>query len=71
MPDSVERLLEVHEDKVKVLQVFQVFLTEYSKMDNLLSCAPSCSEVCLFFFDGLVILWLPSIQESLSMTLLE
>ena len=63
MPYSVERLLEVHEDMVKALLVLQVFLTEYSKIENLLSCAPSCSEACLFFFDDLLSLWLQSIQE--------
>ena len=47
---------------VKALLVLQVFLTEYSKIENLLSCAPSCSEACLFFFDGLLSLWLQSIQ---------
>ena len=35
MPNSVECLLEVHEDMVKVLLVLQVFLTEYSKTENL------------------------------------
>ena len=63
MLNSVERLLEVHEDKVKVLLVLQVFLTEHSKIENLLICAPSCSEACLFFFDDLLSLWLQSIQE--------
>ena len=63
MPNSVERLLEVHKDMVKALLVLQVFLTEYSKIENLLSCAPSCSEACLFFFDDLLSLWLQSIQE--------
>ena len=60
---TAERLLEVHEDMVKVLLVLQVFLTEYSKIENLLSCAPSCSETCLSFFDDLLSLWLQSIQE--------
>ena len=63
MPNSVERLLEVHEDMVKALLVLQVFLTEYSKIKNLLRCAPSCSEACLFLFDDLFSLWLQSIQE--------
>ena len=63
MPNSVERLLEVHKDMVKALLVLQVFLTEYSKIENLLSCAPSYSEACLFFFDDLLSLWLQSIQE--------
>ena len=60
---SVERLLEVHKDMVKALLVLQVFLTEYSMIENLLSCAPSCSEACLFFFDDLLSLWLQSIQK--------
>ena len=63
MPNSVERLLEVHVGMVKALPVLQVFLTEYSKIENLLSCAPSCSEACLFFFDDLLSLWHQSIQE--------
>ena len=63
MPYSVERLLEVHKDMAKVLLVLQVFLTEYSKIENFLGCAPSCSETYLFFFDDLFSLWLQSIQE--------
>ena len=63
MPNSVECLLEVHEDLVKALLVLEVFLTEYSKIENLLSCAPSCSEVFLFFFDDLLSLWFQSVQE--------
>ena len=63
MPNSVECPLGVHEDMVKVLLVLQVFLTEYSKIENLLNCAPSYSEACLFFFDDLLSLWLQSIQE--------
>ena len=47
MPNPVERLLEVHEDKVKTLLVLQVFLTEYSKIENLLTCTlkPACSSL--------------------------
>ena len=60
MPNSVERLLEVHEDMVKALLVLQVFLTEYSKIENR---APSCSEACLFLFDNLLSLLLQSTQE--------
>ena len=62
MPNSVERLLEVHEDTAKALLVFQVFLAEYSKTEDVLSCAPSCAEACLFFFDDLLSLWLQLIQ---------
>ena len=50
IPHSLERLLEVQEDMVKAMLVLQVFVTEYSKIENLLSCAPSCSEACLFSF---------------------
>ena len=63
IPNSVERLLAVHEDMVKALLMFQVFFTEYSKIENLLSCAPFCSETRLFFFDDLLSLWLQSVQE--------
>ena len=63
MPNSAERLIEVHEDTVKVLLVLQVFLTECSKIEHLLSCAPSCPKACLFFFDDLLNLWLRSIQD--------
>ena len=63
MLNSVKRLLEVHKDMVKVLLVLQIFLTEYSKTENLLGCAPSCSETCLFYFDDFLSLWLQSIQE--------
>ena len=49
---------EVHEDMVKALLVLQVFLTQYSKIEKLLSCAaPSCYEACLFFFDDLLSLF--------------
>ena len=52
MPSSVERLLQAHKDVVKVLLVLQVFLTEYSKIENVFSCALSCSETCLFLLDN-------------------
>ena len=55
-------LFEVHEDVVKVLLVLRVFLTEYSEVEHLLCCTPSCSETCLFFFDYLLSLWLQSTQ---------
>ena len=63
MLNSVECLLEVHEDMVKVLLVLQIYFTEYSKIENLLSCAPSCSEACPFFFDDPLSLWLQYVQE--------
>ena len=63
MPNSFERLLEVNENMVKALLVLQVFLTEYCKIENLLSCASSCSEARPFFLDDLLSLWLQSIQE--------
>ena len=63
MPNYVERVPEVHEDMLKALLVLQVLLTEYCNIEALLSCAPSCSEACLFFFDDLLSLWLQSVQE--------
>ena len=63
MQNYAKRLLEVHEDMVKASLVLRVFLTEHSKIENLLGCAPSCSEACLFFFDDLLSLWLQSVQE--------
>ena len=52
MPNSVERLLEVHEDMVKALLVLQVFLTEYSKMKIctvvlLRALKPACSSLMI------------------------
>ena len=63
MPNSTERLLEFREDTVTALRELLVFLKEYSKIENLLSCASSCSEAYLFFFDDLLSLWLQSVQE--------
>ena len=40
MSNSVESLLEVHEDMAKALLVLQVFITEYSKIEALLICTP-------------------------------
>ena len=60
---TFERFLEVHEDVIKVLLVLRVFLKEYSKVENLLCSALSCSETCLFFFDYLLSLWLQAIWE--------
>ena len=70
MPNSVERLLEVHEDMVKALLVLQVFLTECSKIENVLSCAPSCSQACLFFFRELSACGFSLFRKILSMNLL-
>ena len=54
MPNPVEGLLEVYEDMVEVLPVLEIFLTEDSKVEDLLSGAPSCSAACLFSSDGLL-----------------
>ena len=35
------------------------------KLEDLLCCAPSCSEACLFFSDDLLRLWLQSVQYDL------
>ena len=53
-PNPVEGLLEVYEDMVEVLLVLEIFLTEDSKVKDLLCGAPSRSEACLFFSNGLL-----------------
>ena len=53
MPYAVERLLEVKEDVIEVLLVLKVLLTQYPKVEDLLSCAASWSEACLFLSDDL------------------
>ena len=60
MPNPVEGLLEVYEDMVDFLLVLEIFLAEDSKVEDLLCCAPSCSEACLFSSDDLLCLWLQS-----------
>ena len=49
----------------EVLLVLEIFLIKNSKTDNLLCGAPSCSEACLFFSNGLLRLWLQSVQYDL------
>ena len=65
MPNPAEGLLEIYEDKVEVLLVQEIFLTEDSKVEDLLCGAPSCSETCLFFSNDLLRLWLQSVQYDL------
>ena len=65
MPNPVAGLLEVYEDMVEVLLVLEIFLTEDSKVEDLLCGAPSCPEACLFFSDDLLRLWLQSVQYDL------
>ena len=65
MPNPVEGLLEVYTDMVEVLLVLEIFLTEDSQVEDLLCCAPSCFEACLFFSDDLLRLWLKSVQYDL------
>ena len=65
MPNPVEGLLEVYEDIVDVLLVLEIFLTEDSWVEDLLCGAPSCSEACLFFSDGLLRSWLQFVQYGL------
>ena len=50
---------------VGVLLVLEVFLTEDSKVEDLLCGAPFCSEACLFFGNDLLRLWLQSVQYDL------
>ena len=65
MPNPVEGVLDVYEDMGEVLLVLEIFLTEDSKVKDLLCGAPSCSEACLFFSDDLFHLWLQSVQYDL------
>ena len=60
MQNPVKGLVEVYEDMVKVLLVLKIFFTEDPEVEDLLCCAPSCSETCLFFSDDLPRLWLQS-----------
>ena len=63
--NNVEDLLEVHEDMEEVLLLLEIFLTEDSKVEDLLCGAPACSEACLFFSDDLLRLWFQSLQYNL------
>ena len=65
MPNLVESLLEAYEDMVEVLLVLEIFLTEYLQVDDLLRGVSFCSKTCLFFSDGLLRLWLQSVQYDL------
>ena len=65
MPNPVEGLLEVYENIVEVLLVLEVFLTEDSKVKDLLCGASSCSEACLFFSSDLLHLRFQSVQHDL------
>ena len=48
MPNPVEGLLEVHEDMEEVLLLLEIFLTEDSKVEDLLCGAPICSKAFLY-----------------------
>ena len=50
---------------VEVLLVLEIFLTEDSQVEDRCCSAPSCSEACLFFSNGLLRLWLQSVQYDL------
>ena len=65
MPNPVESLHEVYEDMFEVLLVLEIFLTEYLQVDDLLRGVSFCSKTCLFFSDGLLRLWLQSVQYDL------
>ena len=65
MPNPVEGLLEVYEDMAEVLLVLDIFLTEDSKVEDLLCGAPSCSEAYLLFKDDILRLWRQSVQYDL------
>ena len=65
MPNPVEGLLEVYENMVEVLLVLEIFFTEDSLVEDLISGDPFCAEACLFFSDDLLRLWLQSVQYDL------
>ena len=63
MPYPVERLLEINEDVLEVLLVVEVLLAQHPKVEDLLCCAASWSEACLFLSDDLFRLRLQSVQQ--------
>ena len=65
MPNPVEGLLEVYENRVEVLLALEIFLTKNAKVKDLLCGTPSCSEACLFFCDDLLRLRLQYVQYDL------
>ena len=65
MPSPVECRLEVYEDMVEVLRVLEISLTVNASVENMLCDTPFCFEVCLFFGDDLLRLWLQSVQYDL------
>ena len=60
MPYPVKGLLEVYENMVEILLMLQVFLAEGPEIEYLFCGAPSGSETCLLFCNGLFCLWLES-----------
>ena len=56
--NSVSDLLEVYEDKMELLLVLEIFLTNDSQVEDLLCGSPACSEACLFFSDDRLCMWL-------------
>ena len=70
MPYPVERLLEVNEDVVEVLLVLEVLLAQYPKVEDLLCCAASWSEACLFLSDDLFACGFSRFSKMFSITLL-
>lgn len=45
----VERLFQVHEDRTEILLMWQVLLTYYYQVEDLLYSAAACFKICLFF----------------------
>ena len=68
MSYPVGRLLEVHIDVVDVLLVLEVLLAQYPKVEDLLCCAASWSEACLFLSDDFFRLQLQSVQQDFQHT---
>ena len=62
---SCQTLLKAFLKSMKVLLVLEIFLTEDFQDERLLCGAPSCSDVCLFFSNDLLHLWLQSVKYDL------
>ena len=62
MPYPVKGPFEVFEDMVEILLKMQVFLAEDPEIEYLFCGAPSGSETCLLFCNGLYAAYTASIQ---------
>ena len=71
MPYSVKCSFEINEDMVQILLVLEGLSTQDSEVEDLFCGASSSSEPSLFFSNYFFTLGFKSIQDKISMTLLE